>query len=355
MSSYTIQLYGLSDATVSHDGIIEEHDDGRQWEPLDSENNTFKLNADATPAKVNISDTDASTGTFDDGSESQLTTSDISVDGTLYPAGAMLQDEYEIDLTDGTNTYRMVAVSERTDSGYEHDTPPIIGFTFEGPAPPDDIPLYYVEGSARDCESMVPCFTPGTLIDVPGGQRPVEALKPGERVLSPDGRAHRILWAGQRRLTAARLAAKPDLKPVRIARGALAPGVPERSLLLSPQHRLLVRSPVVARVSGQREALVAAKHLVGLRGVETATDIATVTYVHLLCSRHVIVTANGAATETLFPGPQALAALARPAREAVRALLPEKAPRPARPLLDGKLGRGLRARHAIRVRPLQWS
>ena len=62
---------------------------------------------------------------------------------------------------------------------------------------------------------------------------------------------------------------------IRIGAGALGAGLPERDLMVSPQHRVMVRSDLARELSGQDEVLVAAKHLLAVEGIEivgTAND-----------------------------------------------------------------------------------
>ncbi|MCB1348067.1 MAG: Hint domain-containing protein [Maritimibacter sp.] len=358
MSVYGLQIYDLGDAIVNVAGIIEQDPSGEQWNWHAASNPTFTLASGATPVQVDISDTDADPTGFADDSEDQVTTSSFTLGGTTYPAGTMLMDEYEITLTDGTNTYQMVAVGYREYLDPYTFTDQVIGFAFEGPAPPEGVTLSLVGGSVQDYASMVPCFTPGTLIDTALGPRPVETLRAGDRLRTPKGGTPRLLWVGRVHIGAARLADEPKLRPIRIRAGALAPGVPAQDLVVSPQHRILVRSLIAERIAGQREVLVAAKHLTGLPGIaqEPASD--GVSYIHLLCARHVILTANGAATESLYPGREALRALSWMSRQAVKTQLDQIAPgavglRPARPWFDGKKGRLLAARHRKHARALQ--
>ena len=49
--------------------------------------------------------------------------------------------------------------------------------------------------------------------------------------------------------------------------GALGNGLPRRDLLVSRQHRMLVRSSIAGRMFGDKEVLVAAHHLTALPGV----------------------------------------------------------------------------------------
>lgn len=194
------------------------------------------------------------------------------------------------------------------------------------------------------------CFATGTLIDTPDGPRPVELLKAGDRVITRDHGAQVLLWAGHMQLDGARLDLQPNLRPIRISAGSLAPGYPSRDLVLSPQHRVLVRSNIVQRMFGLREILVAAKHLTGLPGIEVMHPPNGVGYHHLLLDRHQILRSEGAWTESLYLGPQAMKGLPPGARREITALFPELEeadfrPQSSRRMLTGKEGRNLAMRH----------
>ena len=197
----------------------------------------------------------------------------------------------------------------------------------------------------------IPCFTAGVRLATAKGQRPVEKLAVGDLVETADNGLQPVRWIGMRTLDAVDLAANPNLRPIRIRKGALGDRLPKRDLLVSPQHRMMVRSDVAQALFGTDEVLVAAKHLLALDGVEVAEDLTEITYVHLLFDRHEVVYAEGAQSESLYTGEQALRAVGEPARAEIFALFPELAagaePVPgARLFLSGRQGRDLAARHA---------
>ena len=75
------------------------------------------------------------------------------------------------------------------------------------------------------------------------------------------------------------------------------------------------------------------------------------TYVHFLFDDHQIVISNGAETESLYTGAEALRSVGEAAREEILALFPElrtraEAPAGARVLASGRMGRKLAVRHA---------
>lgn len=138
-----------------------------------------------------------------------------------------------------------------------------------------------------------PCFTAGTLIDTPDGKRPVEEIRPGDMVQTLDHGPQKVRWVGRRRISAA-----GEFAPIRFAEGVLGNDQP---LLVSPQHRMFLSDWQNDLLFGERDVLVAAKHLVNGSTI-TKAPAPMITYVHILFDAHEIVTANGAASESFFPG-----------------------------------------------------
>lgn len=160
----------------------------------------------------------------------------------------------------------------------------------------------------------IPCFVSGTRILTPVGEVAVERLRPGDLVETCDRGAQPVVWAGTRRV-----AARGTLAPIRIEAGTLGE---HRTLLVSPQHRVLIAGPRAELLFGEAEVLVAAKHLVdghAIRPVEGGT----VVYVHLLFDRHEILRSEGLPTESLLPGEMALGSVDPEAREELLGLFPD--------------------------------
>ncbi|WP_347312703.1 Hint domain-containing protein [Defluviimonas sp. SAOS-178_SWC] len=175
-----------------------------------------------------------------------------------------------------------------------------------GALPPRDTDLYVTGHSvdpplgAGDDGGMI-CFTPGTRIATPDGPRLVEAIRPGDPILTRDDGAVEVLWTSARRMSGARLYAMPRLRPVRIRAGGIGDGRPEDDLIVSPDHRLLVTGARAQALFNETEVLAAARDLIDDRMVVTETHLREVTYIHLLTERHQIVWANGVETESFHP------------------------------------------------------
>lgn len=203
----------------------------------------------------------------------------------------------------------------------------------------------------------VPCFAKGSMIRTDFGLVAIEKLSVGDMIATRDHGFQPIQWIGSRHLSARQLAECPQYLPIRISAGALGEGCPQSDLLVSPQHRILVRSTVAQRMFGCAEVLVAAKQLVGIEGIEIADDVTEVAYFHMLFEHHEIVYSNGAETESLFTGPMALKAVGRAAAEEIFNLFPQLLDRnysaePARQLVSGRIGRKMAERHRLNERAL---
>ncbi|WCR15834.1 Hint domain-containing protein (plasmid) [Paracoccus seriniphilus] len=219
-----------------------------------------------------------------------------------------------------------------------------------------DTAVFTLSEGPGDLELGVTCFTRGTLIRTQRGDVPVEALQVGDLVVTRDNGLQELRWIGSVKLGRRRLDDNPNLRPVRIKAGALGTSVPSSDLVVSPQHRVLVRSKVAQRMFGTDEVLAAAKQLLHADGIDIATDMEEVEYFHMLFDRHEVVVSNGAETESLYTGSEALKSVGKAARAEIFALFPELkeadyAPAGARELLSGRQARKLAMRHVQNNKP----
>ncbi|MCI5096667.1 MAG: Hint domain-containing protein, partial [Rhodobacteraceae bacterium] len=159
------------------------------------------------------------------------------------------------------------------------------------------------------------CFTPGTLIETAYGPRPVETLRLGDLIVTRDSGLQPLRWIGKKTVEAKGNLAPIELSPT-ILQDAKAP------LLVSPQHRILWSGPRAQLLFGDREVLVAAAHLLDNPAVRRREG-GDVTYLHLMLDQHEVIYANGAATESFFPGDEALSALNPEGRDEMFDLFPE--------------------------------
>lgn len=185
---------------------------------------------------------------------------------------------------------------------------------FVGEVPPRQMELWIVShnvdlarrDNSSDRAGGVICFTPGTMIATEAGTVPVELITEGMRIQTKDNGPQEVLWVGQRRVSGARLFAMPHLAPVRLRAGALDAGVPDAGLLVSPDHRVVLRGGAARALFNADEVLVAARDLVNDHSIHVDRSVREVTYIHLLLPSHQIVLANGVETESFHPASAAL-------------------------------------------------
>lgn len=212
-------------------------------------------------------------------------------------------------VTNGAQSYTVSVIE------VGNGAPPLLMFV--DVLPPRDTDMWVVHhtlGRAQSAASGpapggVICFTPGTRIETPDGPRLVEELREGDRVQTKDNGAEEIQWIGSRRMTGARLFAMPQLRPIRIRASAFGRGQPDAELLVSPEHRMLVKGDVARALFNTPEVLIAAKDMINSDTVRVDLAVREVTYVHLLLPRHQILWANGLETESFHPASAGLSTL----------------------------------------------
>lgn len=196
--------------------------------------------------------------------------------------------------------------------------------------------------TASDEQSFVPCFAAGTRITTDKGSVAIQDLRVGDRVATLDDGFQPVVWIGRKYLGPHDLLRMPQQRAVYVRAGALGHGYPKSDLVVSPQHRLLLRSNITRRMTDEAEILVAAIKLVGFPGIslEQGSGLG-VQYHHFACATHQVVWANGALAETLYLGPQVRHALSASARTELALMMPETlcvhathTRRPVRPIIQ---------------------
>ncbi len=272
--------------------------------------------------------------TFEDGADPTVIagnsiTNESPNDSTQTMAGNAIAWDYTITVTDGTTNYEIGLVDYDLDGDGSFDWPGAeqgYFIAFIGSIPPLGTTLTIAQisnnGVSIPVDTVVPCFAKGTLIATPSGPVPVQDLKKGDRVSTLDHGAQTIRWIGSRKLNSNDLARTPRLRPICIAAGAMGCGLPTRDLCVSPQHRMMLRSTIADRMFGQNEVFLPAVKLVGLPGITVDTDTRSVEYYHILLDRHEVLFAEGAPTESLYTGPEAIKSVGAAAMVEIMALFP---------------------------------
>jgi hypothetical protein len=134
------------------------------------------------------------------------------------------------------------------------------------------------------------CFKSGSLIRSPTGDRAVEDISAGDRlVVIRDGREiiELVQWVGFTAIDLAKHAHVEDVAPIRIHAEAIGEGQPARDLFLSPEHCLIIDGRCVS-----------AKLLVNGGSIVSERDHAPFTYYHVELENHGILLAENTPAES---------------------------------------------------------
>jgi hypothetical protein len=134
---------------------------------------------------------------------------------------------------------------------------------------------------------FIACFLRGTMIATPHGEKRVEDLRIGDRVLTMVGGMKRIKWIGRRSYPAEVIARWPQLRPVVVCKDAVSDGFPKRDLVVSPQHALYVDG-----------YLIPAAALTNRRTIYRRDDITQVNYYHVELDEPNVIFSDGMPTES---------------------------------------------------------
>ncbi|HET9019899.1 MAG TPA: Hint domain-containing protein, partial [Acetobacteraceae bacterium] len=146
--------------------------------------------------------------------------------------------------------------------------------------------LVQAQGAVRMALTAAACFAEGTRIATARGKVPIERLRRGDRVRLRDGGLAPVRWVGRRHVDCAAHPCPQDVWPVRVAAGAIAAGQPQRDLLLSPDHALLLDG-----------VLIPVRYLLNGRTIRQC-PVASVCYWHVELPAHGVVLAEGLPAES---------------------------------------------------------
>jgi len=369
MAQYSFFAIPSSDVTVSGTREINGNIENKTLSGLNQGDGshligeTVTINA-ITPIEIFVDDNGSETN-FADNDGGQTLDADVVVGTETYTTGTRVEAEYQFVLRDPATgiEYRLITINFNT-TNPSFGTVEALGFV--DAVPPQGVTLTVVSASegpsnggpnAIDEDQIVICFAKGTHIATVGGLRRVEDLCAGDYVLRPDQSSAPLRRIFQSEVPQSVLHQFPKLYPVKISKGALGQGLPHNDLWVSRQHRMLLNSPIAARMFGTREVLVPAIKLTSLPGIYVDETQTMVSYFHLLFDRHEIITAEGAPSESLFTGPEALKALGPDERAELLTLFPDIAtqsplPEPACLIPSGARQKQLIAQHLNTQQPL---
>ena len=341
MPDYVLQyVYQLSDFDTS--GLNEAVPNEGGARAAGTPPFQLQLNSGASASQISVTDSDSDFGEISN--TGQVLTNPVTIDGVTYIAGTKIIVNYAITTDSGFEGYSITIGASNT--GNNTTT----AFITNSPMVPGDVYIFTSEGNVGNNSrpySQFACFTRGTRIETIDGPIRVENLKAGQLLATADGRVEPVQLVLRRKLSVKEL---PLLQPIRILAGALGVGLPRRDLSVSPQHRMLVSSPIAKRMFGSAEVLIAAKKLVDISGIFVDSAADDVEYFHIVMAQHEVIFAEGAPTESFYCGENAMAALSEEQRDEFYTLFPSFAQddsviQSARPIPAGKQQHRFAARH----------
>lgn len=164
------------------------------------------------------------------------------------------------------------------------------------------------------------CLAAGSQVMTISGYCPVEDIRPGDLVQTLDGGHKQVVWVSGS--VHEWPGSDATCKPVLIAAGALDGNLPVSDLQVSPQHHILFEGALCQELFGIEQVLAPAKGLVELPGVRIMEGKRAVDYVHIMLESHEIIMAHGVATESFYPGPNAVRMLTPAQRASLYGVVP---------------------------------
>jgi hypothetical protein len=164
---------------------------------------------------------------------------------------------------------------------------PQIDLVFVGTYTKADFTLTSDSSDYTALTTDVPCFAAGTRIRTLNGDIAVEDLREGDIVVTRTaGRAgaRPIVWIGRTEID---LAETDSAHPIRIRAGAFGVNLPERDLLVSPEHAIHANG-----------VLIPARSLINGATITQDTSKPAITYFHIECAEHEILLAEGLEAES---------------------------------------------------------
>lgn len=313
MPNYDLYILPESQMTISGG---EQLDGVTQGDGSHLVGETITLNSNSWQS---VAITDNNNNFSDSQGSNQTVTNATTIDGVTYAAGTNVEAEYALTVTDGTNTYTIIAFNMSTGSP-AYGT--VEALAFIGPIagfPPIGVPLTVVsnqEGpsNASETHASPPCFGKGTMIRTPDGDRLVEDIRAGDLVDTVEHGAKPVIWAGT-----CTYPATGRFAPIRFDAGVLGNA---RPLWLSPQHRVQFKGWQADYLFGERAVLVAAHSFVDGKSVRQVEG-GFVTYFHLMFDQHELIFSEGVPTESFFAGDTTLRAMDEDTWAELRLLFPD--------------------------------
>ncbi|RPE67196.1 Hint domain-containing protein [Pacificibacter maritimus] len=178
--------------------------------------------------------------------------------------------------------------------------------TFEQPDTGDTLALWDADSESPTAQlpstpaGLTGCG-PNVMIETAEGPQPAEWLRSGDLVLTRDNGYQPVVWVGRSSLN------DPGaLPPLRVNSGALGHNTPAHDLVVSPNHKILLNSPLVDLYFGNDEVLAPASDIATEDEINFEAPESNYAYCHILFAQHEVILSEGIWIESLFPNEETL-------------------------------------------------
>jgi hypothetical protein len=153
-------------------------------------------------------------------------------------------------------------------------------------------PFLLTSDGTGGTDITIPCFAAGTRILTTDGEIAVENLRTGDTIVTVRDNGpltQKIIWTGNRTIDIIRHPDPSLVRPIRIVAGAIAKGVPERDLRLSPEHAVYLNGNLFRAIN-----------LINGNTIFQELTTQHVTYHHIELESHDILLAEGLPCESFL-------------------------------------------------------
>ena len=169
---------------------------------------------------------------------------DLSLSGVSNPSAGTEDDVAAKDLALFTGTGSIALTASSTGTSTVSGPGNLVAELRANAGAQIAVSYTYVPASASN-GGGISCFAEGTRIRTARGQVAVEALAVGDHAVTRDGRAVPVVWIGQRTVEPERHRRPGDVRPVFVSAHAFGPGMPARTLVLSPDHAVFTDNVLI--------------------------------------------------------------------------------------------------------------
>ncbi|NSX55898.1 Hint domain-containing protein [Parasulfitobacter algicola] len=170
---------------------------------------------------------------------------------------------------------------------------------------------------------LLPGLSSDAQVRTPCGPRRIEFIRPGDLIITRDRGLQPVRMVWSYCLEDVQHPTEKPRVPVCLNTRAIGPMMPSRSLVLAPDHKVLVPSYLVASSVTDQGSLLAASGLAGCSKDAFYDNSKTkIEFYNLVFDCHEIIFANGLPVETFHPTVEALSHVDEDARREIQARFP---------------------------------